>query len=268
MSAMVVPVIRARTKEMAAPYKQTAQTASFQDLLVSMSKADSGILLPPPATASQPETWPQSTLTVVRQGDTLSEICSDQLKKLKGVVSQREIYAAVQRVAKLNNIADPNRINTGQKLDLSIPAQWVCRQEAPGTMAVTENAKQWKSLVEEAVGTSSEFGLRNDPFTGRKKQHAGVDVAAPGGASVSALTEGSVIFAGWKPGYGNTVILRHEDGLESVYGHLSKSLVQVGEQVANHAPIGCVGSTGRSTGPHLHFEVRKNGQLLNPRHVV
>ncbi|MDP2875885.1 MAG: peptidoglycan DD-metalloendopeptidase family protein [Holophaga sp.] len=268
MSAMAVPILRARTKDSAVSLQQPSQSPSFRDLLRSINKPDSGVQRPTSTTASQPATWSKSTLTVVRPGDTLSQICAAQLKKSGGEVSRREILDAVQRVAMVNEIADPNRIYTGQKLDLSLLTKYVSRQETPEARVVPENAKQWESLVENAIGTSSEFGLRKDPFTGRNKHHGGVDVLAPAGASISSLAAGSVIFAGWKPGYGNTVIIRHEDGLESLYGHLSKSLVHVGDQVASHTTIACVGSTGRSTGPHLHFEVRKNGQVLDPRRIV
>ena len=120
------------------------------------------------------------------------------------------------------------------------------------------------SLVEASTALSSAYGLRKDPFTGKLRQHSGIDLAAPAGAPIDAFEAGNVTFSGWKPGYGNTVIIRHEDGLESVYGHLSKSLVQVGDQVAARTPIACVGSRGHSTGPHLHFELRKDGKPLDP----
>lgn len=229
-----------------------------------MREPASGITLAPPLAAPQPTFLQQPDSIVVHQGDCLSRICSEQLKEQGSAVSQRGIRAAVKEVAKANNITDPDKIYVGQTLDISMLATFASGGENPNASIVQESAKQWKSLADGAVGLSSGFGLRKDPFTGQVNQHNGIDVVAPAGASIRACAAGSVIFSGWKPGYGNTVIIRHEDGVESVYGHASKLLVHVGEQVANHTPIGCVGSTGRSTGAHLHFEVRRNGQALNP----
>jgi murein DD-endopeptidase MepM/ murein hydrolase activator NlpD len=201
---------------------------------------------------------------VVQPGDCLSRICSKQLSEKGNAVSQREIYAAVKEVAKANHIADPNKIYTGQALDMSVLAPSASPTGTLKAVAVPEGPKQWQSLVTGAVSLSSGFGLRKDPFTGQVDRHDGIDVVAPAGAPVRAFAAGSVVFSGWKSGYGNTVVLRHGDGLESVYSHVSKSLVHVGEQVACHSPIGCVGSTGRSTGAHLHFEVRRNGKAVDP----
>jgi murein DD-endopeptidase MepM/ murein hydrolase activator NlpD len=203
---------------------------------------------------------------IVHQGDCLSRICAEQLKGRGSAASQRAISAAVKEVAKANHIADPNKIGTGQTLDLSVLATVTATstRENKGTASIQESAKPWQSLVEGTAHLSSGFGLRKDPFTGCVKQHNGIDVAAPAGTPIHAFAAGSVVFSGWRPGYGNTVIIRHEDGVESVYGHASKLLVSVGDQVTCDTPIGCVGSTGRSTGAHLHFEVRRNGQALNP----
>jgi murein DD-endopeptidase MepM/ murein hydrolase activator NlpD len=119
-------------------------------------------------------------------------------------------------------------------------------------------------LIDGASALSSAYGLRRDPFTGRVHQHAGIDVSAAQGTPVAALAAGTVVYAGWRPGYGNTVIIRHEAGLESLYAHLSKALVKVGDQVEARTPIANVGSGGRSTGAHLHFEVRKSGRTIDP----
>jgi len=111
---------------------------------------------------------------------------------------------------------------------------------------------------------SSNYGWRNDPFTGRRAWHTGVDIAAPTGRNVVATAEGKVIFTGWNGNYGKCVIVRHQFGYETVYGHLSKILVNTGDAVKKEQIIGQVGSTGRSTGPHLHYEVRRYGSVINP----
>jgi murein DD-endopeptidase MepM/ murein hydrolase activator NlpD len=170
----------------------------------------------------------------------------------------------VLAVAKANHIADPNRIYAGQQLDMSSISGSAAGQEAPDASTTRAAAPPWHTLVGGASALSSEFGVRQDPFTGQVKQHQGIDVLAPSGAPVAAFEAGKVIFSGWKPGYGTTVILRHEDGLESIYGHLSRSLVKVGEMVASHAPIARVGASGHATGAHLHFEVRSQGRATDP----
>lgn len=111
---------------------------------------------------------------------------------------------------------------------------------------------------------SSRYGWRKDPFTGQRAWHTGIDIAAPSGRSVVATAEGRVVFAGWNGNYGKCVIVRHQFGYETVYGHLSKILVNPGDLVKKNQVIAKVGSTGRSTGPHLHYEVRRYGNVVNP----
>jgi murein DD-endopeptidase MepM/ murein hydrolase activator NlpD len=111
---------------------------------------------------------------------------------------------------------------------------------------------------------SSPFGLRPDPFTGARRFHAGVDIAAAYGREVPAAAAGRVVFAGEQGGYGNTVVVEHEGGIRTRYAHLSTVQVDVGARVDAGTFVGRVGSTGRSTGPHLHFEVLQDGQPVNP----
>jgi murein DD-endopeptidase MepM/ murein hydrolase activator NlpD len=115
-----------------------------------------------------------------------------------------------------------------------------------------------------ASAVSSGFGYRNDPFLGRRALHAGLDFVAPTGTDVRATAPGVVVSAGWSGGYGKMVEIRHANGVSTRYGHLSAVLVERGENVAAGAAIGRVGSTGRSTGPHLHYETRRNGEPVNP----
>ncbi len=103
---------------------------------------------------------------------------------------------------------------------------------------------------------SSRFGWRTHPLTGSRRFHSGVDIAAPSGAPVLATGAGTVVSAGWNGGYGNAVIIQHSDNQQTLYGHLSKVSVQAGQSIAQGTVIGLVGSTGNSTGPHLHFETR------------
>ena len=112
---------------------------------------------------------------------------------------------------------------------------------------------------------SSGFGYRSDPFTGAGAMHAGLDFKGPVGTPILAAADGKVTLAGFNGGYGNTVEIRHANGLLTRYAHLSGLDVRPGQMVDRGVQIGRMGSTGRSTGSHLHFEVRLNGQAINPR---
>ena len=111
---------------------------------------------------------------------------------------------------------------------------------------------------------TSKYGYRLDPFTRRPEFHNGVDLRAPGGTPVRATAEGKVIFAGWKAGYGKTVVLRHAYGYRTLYGHMSKIKVKKGQWVKSGDILGYVGSTGKSTGPHVHYEVWRYSKKENP----
>jgi murein DD-endopeptidase MepM/ murein hydrolase activator NlpD len=112
---------------------------------------------------------------------------------------------------------------------------------------------------------SSGFGYRSDPFTGGGAMHNGLDFKGPVGTPILAAAEGKVTSAGSQGGYGNTIEITHANGLVTRYAHLSGFNVRLGQKVARGVQIGRMGSTGRSTGSHLHFEVRLNGQAINPR---
>ncbi len=111
---------------------------------------------------------------------------------------------------------------------------------------------------------SSFFGNRNSPFGKQEEFHEGLDIAADYGAEVQAAGNGTVTFAGWMPVYGRAVIIDHGYGITSMYGHNSELLVKTGERVIRGQAIARVGSSGRSTGPHVHFQIERNGQLQDP----
>jgi murein DD-endopeptidase MepM/ murein hydrolase activator NlpD len=110
----------------------------------------------------------------------------------------------------------------------------------------------------------SGFGVRSDPFNGHAAMHTGLDLSGPSGSSIYAANTGRIIAAEWKSAYGNTVDIDHGLGITTRYGHLSQILVKEGDRVRKGQIIGIQGSTGRSTGPHLHYEVRYNDRPLNP----
>lgn len=115
---------------------------------------------------------------------------------------------------------------------------------------------------------TSAFGQREDPFTGERIMHLGLDVAAPEGAVVRAPAKGLVVHAGERGAYGNMIALDHGRGIVTHYAHLSELGVKIGTLVERGQQIGTVGNTGRSTGPHLHYEVRVNGVPVNPHRFV
>ena len=106
---------------------------------------------------------------------------------------------------------------------------------------------------------SSTVGLRHDPIDGMVRDHKGVDIATPEGTPVRPVASGVVVFSGYRQGYGNTVMVSHDDGMITLYAHNSTNLKNAGDPVDRGSTIAFSGSTGRTTGPHLHFEAWKNG---------
>jgi len=117
--------------------------------------------------------------------------------------------------------------------------------------------------VQDGVVTS-QFGKRTDPFHGRLRKHKGLDIAAPRGTPIQSIRPGTVVSAGKRGGYGNVVVLEHGDGTTSLYAHCDELKVAKGDRVGRGDVIATVGSTGRSTGPHLHLEVHRNGAAVDP----
>lgn len=134
-------------------------------------------------------------------------------------------------------------------------------------MAVLERALDGIPQVVPASveNITSGFGYRRDPFNGHAAMHAGLDFKGAIGSPIFAAADGRVTFAGWKSGYGQAIEITHGNGMLTRYAHLSRIGVKVGQEVDAGDTIGGLGSTGRSTGPHLHFEVRINDRAVNPR---
>lgn len=141
----------------------------------------------------------------------------------------------------------------------SIFLTWKHMGEAPHAAIAVPSQKP----VERAVFTSG-FGTRTDPFNGYSAMHAGIDLAGPIGTPIYAAADGIVDRAGWANGYGNLIELDHGKSIQTRYGHLSAILVTTGQRVHRGDLIARMGSTGRSTGSHLHYEVRIDGHAVNP----
>lgn len=115
---------------------------------------------------------------------------------------------------------------------------------------------------------TSGFGHRRDPISDDIRFHAGIDLSGRSGDLVEASGKGRVIHSGWLGGYGRAVIVQHPGGYQSVYGHLSQVLVPLDAEVDGGSPLGFLGSSGRSTGPHLHFEIRRDGVPIDPHEII
>ncbi len=115
---------------------------------------------------------------------------------------------------------------------------------------------------------TSDFGSRLDPYTSERVMHAGLDIAGPHGKEIVTPADGTVVFAGLEGGYGNVLVIDHGYGIKTRYGHLASIRVKAGEKLKRGDTIAAMGNTGRSTGPHLHYEVRVNGIAQNPRKFI
>jgi murein DD-endopeptidase MepM/ murein hydrolase activator NlpD len=128
--------------------------------------------------------------------------------------------------------------------------------DSPGTLSFT-----WPI---DALGINSLFGPRTDPIDGKRRMHNGVDLDGPYGGVVMAAAPGLVVHTGWSAGHGRQVIIEHAGGFRTSYSHLSQVLVFEGQNLPRGAALGRLGNSGRSTGPHLHFEISRHGQVLDP----
>lgn len=180
---------------------------------------------------------------VVAAGDTLWHIA-------------RQYEVSMEAIVSANGLTNPSRLAVGQKLVIpSIGGG----SDSPAVAAVSRVAEQRQTLAWPLDGRlTSRFGTR----WGR--MHYGIDIAAPTGTPVLAAAAGTVTYADWMGSYGMLVTIDHGNGLETRYAHNSRILVKVGDQVQRGQRIALVGSTGNSTGPHLHFEVLVNGEARDP----
>lgn len=167
-------------------------------------------------------------------------------------------------LARVNAIDDPNKLEVGQKVFVpgakrALPVNVITPErviDVPANLPKGEGVFIWP-LANGSI--SSPFGYR-----GRQYHHDGIDISAPIGSVVRASRDGSVVYSDTLRGYGNVIIIEHENGYATVYAHNSENLVRAGTQVQQGQTIGTVGNTGRTTGPNLHFEIRKDNSVVNP----
>lgn len=190
----------------------------------------------------------------------LKEFDFSQAPGLGGPVSEHP--ARVYALSELNNLVDElsarleNRQHQLEYLD-----EWVSQQKFASDALV-------QGAPVKGGYRSSEFGWRTDPFTGQSEMHEGVDFSAPEGSEIAAVASGLVTWSAEKTGYGNLVEINHGNGFKTRYGHCKKNLVQVGDMVQKGQVIALLGNTGRSSGPHVHFEVYKNNRVVDPASYI
>jgi len=208
------------------------------ETIVAMNDLPSARYLRPGQILEIPDT--EGTFIKVRKGDTISSICKKYDVEMTDLVNA-------------NPGVDIQHLRIGERLFV------------PGSGAL----KQLFRFAWPVLGRiSSRYGYRYHPIFHRRMMHTGLDIAARTGTPVRAALAGRVTFAGWKGGLGKTIVLEHPNGYETLYGHCWKILVKRGQTVKRGEVIAKVGNTGISTGPHVHFEVRKNGKRINPERVL
>lgn len=176
---------------------------------------------------------------------------ADEIKELYGELKdRRELYE--KQVAELEK--------SSKEMEKTILAKMAERRKQKIVVSGNTGALDWPLRGR----ITSVYGVRRHPYWGGGHIHTGIDVAAPYGEVIRAADGGEVIFSGWWDGYGKAIVIDHGKNMTTLYAHMSRLYLQVGNQVKKSQIIGLVGSTGYSTGPHLHFEVRINGKPQNP----
>ena len=228
----------------------------------------------------------------VNRGDSVSRIAANFSVSMDAIIASNNITNAralregeILRIPNMDGI--PHVVREGDSLlgisyAMGVPLEAILDANdiqsdeiLPGTTLFIPGARMGRQELRLALGElfihpvrgarlTSPFGWRNDPFTGVRRHHAAVDLAAPQGTPVVAAMEGRISAIGYNHVFGNFIIISHAGNYQSLYAHLHTVNVRRGDQVRQGAQIGTVGNTGRSTGPHLHFAIYRNGRPVNP----
>lgn len=246
-----------------------------------------------------PLTWTgvllYQNMQLAQRNQNLTATASEVLTELNAIGAEIEVLK--DRAGLPNELPEPN---LGPETNLEIPPRGGVAQEAPAEAMLDQARRQLPSLtamlsravkpaLEETLESeaeqaaafpngkpvagdlsiSSEFGLRSNPFGGRGyEMHEGLDFAGPVGKPILATAEGIVVNAEYNGGYGNYVKIDHGYSYETLYAHMSELEVKLGDRVQRGDIVGYLGSTGRSSGPHLHYSIYRNGQAVNPRYYL
>jgi murein DD-endopeptidase MepM/ murein hydrolase activator NlpD len=201
--------------------------------------------------------------------NSLEDGMESRVRRMRGVVSDlgldmAHLEAAVPRVGMGGPYVPVKLAVDASPFDRQLYQINITRAQVDRLNRTLAQVPYRKPVIGEVEFTSG-FGIRNDPFLGRPAMHTGLDFRASMGDPVRATANGKVSSAGWAGGYGRMVEIDHGNGLATRYGHLSEIGVKVGDQIKIGQVIGAVGSTGRSTGPHLHYETRIEGEAVDPQ---
>lgn len=226
-----------------------------QHLLISLNRIKDPDMLRPGRTMQVPSR--KGMYYTVRKGDSVSEIASRYSISSGTVIDHNRIAKGLIRPGQ--KIFLPGAREAEARRDLAV------NQKKPRAASIAGTAKFIWPL---RGRITSGFGTRKDPLDGRRKFHCGIDISANVGTRVRASMDGRVIFSGWKSGYGNVVIMRHDGGYITVYAHNSKNLIKPESHIKRGDTIALSGMTGAVTGAHLHFEIRKYVNPLNPLRLL
>jgi murein DD-endopeptidase MepM/ murein hydrolase activator NlpD len=211
----------------------------------------------------------ERTRLALQQEEAAQEQARSQLDSLASERRNLVGLAAVRRHSVASEVAEIENLSAAEEaqlesLILERERELEAQQRAAGIAGGIESGPKG-TFTWPVTGTiTSPFGWRSNPFGGSPEFHQGLDIAAPSGTTVTAAAGGTVIMAQWYGGYGNYILIDHGGGYSTGYGHLSAIYVSNGQSVQRGQAIGAVGSTGQSTGPHLHFEVRIAGKPVDP----
>jgi murein DD-endopeptidase MepM/ murein hydrolase activator NlpD len=212
----------------------------------------------------------QSAITELSEQSNLDPAVKAAIDKLPAVIRSRAMGGAVPTGNPVASVSSDTSSHTfsilrdlldglGAKLDTVRKGVETRQQLAAATPSIWPLVSGW---------LTSSFGSRSDPITGEPEQHAGLDISADRGTPVHVTADGIVQSAGYNGGYGNCILVDHGFGITTRYGHLSGYTIHVGEAVKRGQVIGYVGSTGHTTGSHLHYEILLNGEAVNPLRLL
>ncbi len=200
---------------------------------------------------------PRMSLDDMERDDPVIET-ETPLNPLKGeVASEKSSANYASLVIRIDQAVKDSNLKEQSVIEL-----WELLSDRQSLLAATPSIQPARGPI------GSRFGYRIDPINGRQKMHAGLDITAPPGTPVRAPADGIVSFAGWDDQFGKLVSIDHGYGVLTRFAHNSQIFVQVGQKVSRYDVIAAVGSTGRSTGPHCHYEVRVNGIAVNPANYI
>ena len=210
--------------------------------------------------------------------DTVSRITTENIEELRKNIKKINGTIAVLGLSEKNLVAKANKYSNPLVGAAFSPLE-IERELDPKYQKLADNLELWNGLAKlnhilplgapvSRVRITSNFGMRNDPFTGKPKKHRGIDFAGKIGTELMAVAPGRVVSAGERVGYGTTVEIDHGLGFSTLYAHLSQITVSRGDWVRPGTVVGLGGSSGRSTGPHLHYEIRYKGAPFDPTKFV